>query len=208
MELLFIRHAESQFNAKETHDLDSALTKLGRKQAIDAAAFLKRKFDNIDEWEGYVSPFLRTLQTAKTINEHTNVKFKVDWGISEYGGDYSCTTNIFVPARKEKFPDFFKETTIEGWKMHSETEQELLNKTTKFLEKIQQVDGKYIIISHAMTIYTMINIIKGIMLVPKWDKRILNTSITWIVNNEIKYFARYVNSGKDPKPDGREILFA
>jgi hypothetical protein len=83
-ELLLIRHAESEFNAKETKDLDSALTRNGRRQAIEVSAFLKRKFDDIKNWRGFVSPLLRTLQTAKIIHEHTDIRFDVDFRLIEY----------------------------------------------------------------------------------------------------------------------------
>jgi len=205
MELLLIRHAESQYNAKETDHLDSALTKLGRKQTIDVSAFLKRKFDDIQEWDGLVSPFLRTLQTAKTIYEHTDLKFKVDWRIHEYGGDYACMTSFDIPNRKDKFPEFFEDTEVNSWKMIAEVKSDFFDRILKFVEWLQEYNGRYVIVSHAIPIYTMIYILKGIYRMPKWDRRILNTSVTWIWNNEIRYFARYVNSGKDPRPDGKEI---
>lgn len=205
MELLFLRHAESQWNAKESDHLDSAITKLGRKQAIEAAAFLKRKFDDIKEWNGIVSPFLRTLQTANIISEHTDLSFTADWGASEYGGDYQCHTEIEIPARKEKFPEFFKGINANSWQMTRELENVFFDRILKFIQQLKK-DEKYVIVSHAMPIYTMIYILKGIYVVPKWDRRILNTSVTWIKNGEMKYFARYVNSGKDPRPDRDEIL--
>lgn len=205
MELLIVRHAESKFNAKESNHLDSEITKLGSKQAIDVASFLKRKFDDINEWNGIVSPFLRTLQTAKAINDLTDLNFTVDWGVSEYGGGYSCRTEIEIPARKERFPEFFKGIDTNSWQMTTEPENIFFDRILKFIQQLKK-DKKYVIVSHAMPIYTMIYILKGVYVVPKWDRRILNTTVTWIKNGEMKYFARYVNSGKDPRPDRDEIL--
>lgn len=218
MEIILIRHAESEYNTKESRHLDSPITKNGRRQAIELSAFLKRKFDDISDWRGYVSPLLRTLQTAKIIHEHTEMRFDVEYRLVEYNNGssgYPYNFILDIPVRRDWFADFFRKVPPDQkfWRQEAEEEQILINRLTGYLNflKSEHPNDKIILVSHAMPIYTMIYLLKDIAIVPKWDRKILNTSVTWFTNVEnqpkCRYFARFVNSGRDPRPDGPVVPF-
>ena len=65
MELIIVRHGESEYNTDISESLDSSLTTEGILQVKKTAEYLK-KID-LSEFEGITSPYLRTLQTAKII---------------------------------------------------------------------------------------------------------------------------------------------
>lgn len=198
MNIVLIRHAESRFNLKETGNLNSGLSERGKIQANEVAAFLKRKFDDIDKWIGYVSPFTRTLETAKTIDAHTGIKFDIDFRIAEYAHPSSGyglkTLEIELPNKNK-------------WQQKPESEADFLYRLEAFIESLKEKDGQYVVVSHAMPIYTMIHILLGTPMIPQWDRKILNTSVTWFKENKLKYFARFVNSGNDPRIDSDSISF-
>lgn len=86
MELILIRHAQSQNNAAPTEDRvpDPALTELGWEQAEQLAA-------RAPEWKVdrlYCSPFLRTLQTMKPVCDTLRLKPEVRVDLHEVGGCY------------------------------------------------------------------------------------------------------------------------
>lgn len=206
MQLLLIRHGECQHNAKETDNLDSGLTKLGRKQSIELVAFLKRKWgDEMKEWKGFVSPFLRCLQTAQILWEHAEINFDVDWRLREWAhgsSGYHANTHVEVPNRKIKFPEFFHVDAPPSWNVPGENETHLLARMIEFTNFVKKSNyEKIIVISHAMPIYTMIYILKDVPMVPKWDRKITNTSVTWYEHDRIRYFAKFINTGNDPRGD-------
>lgn len=71
MNLFVIRHGESEHNIDRTvmahtHDSKHSLTELGQKQVQETAEFLKAKVN--EKAVLYCSPYLRTLQTARTVH--------------------------------------------------------------------------------------------------------------------------------------------
>lgn len=80
MDVYLVRHAQSESNAGLTTYLDSGLTPLGRRQAELTGERLKH--------EGitriFVSPLVRTLQTAEPICRHTGLRATAYPAICEY----------------------------------------------------------------------------------------------------------------------------
>ncbi|MDO4871039.1 MAG: phosphoglycerate mutase family protein [Candidatus Saccharibacteria bacterium] len=74
MNIIFMRHGEAEDNVSELLSSNllrcSTLTQNGKQQVIDSANLLEQ-VDKI-----YVSPLIRTLQTAKIVAE--NQKNKID----------------------------------------------------------------------------------------------------------------------------------
>ena len=81
MRIFLIRHGESTQNAQTNFanlpDFKVSLTEKGQEEANECGKFLKAfcKKNNIDlnDAKMYVSPFERTRQTAKLVNEHLNI---------------------------------------------------------------------------------------------------------------------------------------
>jgi len=202
MELLLIRHAESNFNSRKSKHLDSKLTIRGRQQGRECAEFLSRNF-NLEKWQGITSPYFRTLATSKIISKRTQVPFKIDWRIREYGhksSGYAESTTIRVPERRDEFPEIFEGISANPeWNHGYETENNLLERLLDFIQELQSVGGKYIIVSHGVPIYTMIHILNGSHYVPAWDRQILNTSVSHFEEDHFHYIAKFVNTGEDPR---------
>jgi broad specificity phosphatase PhoE len=199
MELILVRHAESLFNTRESKHLDAQLSKRGVRQCQEVANYLSKKLEN--EWHGFVSPYFRTLATANAIRKETGIEFDIDWRIREFsnGAGYTRNTHFDVEFRPELFPEIFRDMENPNWVATFETGEDLIDRLLDFWCELKEKDGKYIMVSHAMPIYTMYNLINGTHTIPKWDKKILNTSVTHFIDEECNYFAKFVNSGVDPR---------
>lgn len=208
MEVILVRHAESLFNAhkpKITH-MDTWLTDLGVEQAEDCAFFLQNQFGNMSDWQGFVSPYLRTLQTARIIHEETRVPFEIDWKLREFGSkEFSGFAEMpFHVRNRSDDPDlgvFFSEDVDpdkDGWLHFEETKEDLLARCVQFVDSLPE--GKNFIVSHGATILALHSVLMGNRLtVPEWDRSILNTTITWHKDGQCKWFARFVNKCADPR---------
>ena len=86
MEVILIRHGQSESNARLTTELDAKLTPLGESQAAAVADYLISKpiLTNVANVEVYVSPFRRTLQTCLPLCERTGLRAHVYPEMCEY----------------------------------------------------------------------------------------------------------------------------
>lgn len=135
MQIVFIRHAESHNNfmyhthrSNEGRLVDPPLSALGQKQVVELANFLSDhkvefNFDRI-----FISPFLRTLQTAAAFEHlYPDIPKTVWMWIHEGGGCFEIESEeprvtVGDPGMTrsemlEKFPQFMpsEEITEEGW---------------------------------------------------------------------------------------------
>lgn len=133
MKIFFIRHAESEnnknwfFHRDNTGRLnDPYLSDLGQQQVGCLTSFLSEHLEEFDFTRMYISPFLRTLQTAAAF-EHLYDIPKTVWTPIHEGGacfeiDEETNEHIGTPGmgRTEilaKFPNFSvsEEIDDEGW---------------------------------------------------------------------------------------------
>ena len=106
MRIHFIRHAESTNNKLlffnkllEEHVSDPPLSELGQRQAKALGKFLAENREDFNFDRIYISPFLRTLQTAAAFTDLYPEVPKTVWpDIHEYGG---CMR--IDPVKKERF---------------------------------------------------------------------------------------------------------
>ena len=80
MDIYLVRHGESEANAGLTMDLDSHLTALGKKQAAATA----ERLATAGITQAFISPFMRTLETAQPICERSQIQASLDPLICEY----------------------------------------------------------------------------------------------------------------------------
>lgn len=152
-ETIIIRHAETFYNRNESTDLDSNLTPRGIKQAEGVAAYLAESKDG-QGFTGFVSPFLRTLETALAIHKATGIPFKVYPSICEYGANWSRVPyRISVPSRQESYPMF-------DWSLFSESKLFTSETFEQFLDRIKAVAAvkrpeKSLFVSHGAVVYTL-----------------------------------------------------
>lgn len=134
MRIHFIRHAESANNKLlyfnkplEGRVPDPPLSSLGQRQAQALGEFLKENRDDFPFDRIYISPFLRTLQTAAAFTDLYPDTPKIVWpGIHEYGGcihinpvtkERSAHTGMTRAEIQAQFPEYRidESVTDEGW---------------------------------------------------------------------------------------------
>ena len=116
MKIFLIRHGESIQNTKESYgksipDSKIVLTNKGKEQARKAGEFLKdfceKENIDLDKARMWVSPFERTRETARIINESLNIKdVKEDIALIEQR--YGLFSDDYLDNLKERFPEEFK----------------------------------------------------------------------------------------------------
>ena len=116
MKIFLIRHGESMQNTGENFDIKLPdhkvyLTKEGENQADLAGKFLKEFTleNNIDISNAtlWVSPFTRTRQTAKIINNHLNIK-DVKEDITLIEQRYGLFSDNPIEECRKRFPEQFE----------------------------------------------------------------------------------------------------
>lgn len=176
MEVCLIRHAESEFNTKESQDLDSRLTLKGLTQAYHTAKFLKTYFK--DCRAVIASPFQRTWQTAQIISFWNDYYMIEDWRLREH--IYALTGYV---------ADQFPLTIDTGSKQYVleevDTDESILERLKDFWNSLDK-NGKYVIISHGTPVHALIEIAKGNHVLPKWDKSVGNCSITHVIDGKVE----------------------
>lgn len=135
MQLVFIRHAESINNyeyfkhrSNEGRLLDPPLSELGAKQALELRDFLAEHKEEFNFDRIYISPFLRTLQTADAFAHlYPDIPKQVWMWIHEGGGCFEIESEepritVGMPGltrsqMMEQFPQFTptEEITEQGW---------------------------------------------------------------------------------------------
>lgn len=182
---ILIRHAQSLLNTDETQEHDADLSKKGNSQLYGLNNYLFEILGSQwkeSDFKGYVSPFLRTLKTANSIN---NINFKVDFRIAEKpDNSYKKLLISNIPKKEKDFPKF-------DWSLFPE-ELDCINRTLegyhKLLEQfIHDLAPNSIIVSHLSPILDLANK----LLICDKDKEyinhklITNCSITVIQNGKL-----------------------
>ena len=173
MNLYLIRHGESTQNTKENFEnrlpgFMVSLTDKGSRQCEDAGLFLNNylKENEIDIQNAvmWVSPFLRTRQTAHIINSYLNVgDVREDYSLIEqnYGlfSDRSVRRNSML--FKDEF-DYYDSYYQNGGKFYAklpqgESPMDVALRTRQFLSMVDLEDkGPLFVISHGTTIRTIV----------------------------------------------------
>ena len=185
-EVILIRHAESYYNVQETEHLDSNLTLRGAHQAKAAAEYLEESKD-AEGFQGFVSPFQRTLDTALLVHLKTGVPFKVWPTISEYGATWSTVPyKIHVPNREDSFPMFdWSDYKKKGETFTAETFHQFLDRMQKIIKT--HLPEKTLIVSHGAIVYTLIDLLTGGGYLDESYSQVTNASITKLKNDRPVY---------------------
>lgn len=173
MKLFLIRHGESMQNTKENYkiglpDHKVYLTEKGKQQAKEAGLFLKEyiKEHNIilDNATLWISPYERTRETAKIINEHLNIKnIKEDITLIEQ--QYGLFSDKEIETIKNIYPEafnFYDNYYQNDGRFYAklplgESPFDVALRTKQFLETIFRDDSTTLfIVSHGATIKTLI----------------------------------------------------
>ena len=212
MELYLIRNGESTQNTKEnfTKRLPGfmvSLTDKGASQCEDAGLFLKNYLEekdiDIQNAIMWVSPFIRTRQTADIINSYLNIDdIREDYSLigQNYGlfSDRSAARNRML--FKDEF-DFYDSYYQNGGKFYAklpqgESPMDVALRTRQFLSMVDLEDkGPLFVISHGTTIRTIV--MNTFNYSPEWfnaEPTMENCSIRLI--NKDTMMDEYIYGGK------------
>lgn len=186
--VILIRHAESRHNAKLTSDLDSDLTDRGHQQAERVAHFLYEM--GLRGYFGFVSPLLRTLKTARYIEQATGLPFMVNELISEHS-DYYPPEGLHIPCRQEDYDDFFWSDLCERKQLYYEREpnEQFINRLKIFFNKLPH---NSVIVTHGSCVTTLIEIAMGVDVkeVPEWNEGVGNATVTLVKNGTLVWMSK------------------
>jgi len=205
MRLFLIRHGESIQNTKENYQLGLPdhkvyLSALGKKQSNEAGIFLKKyclenniDLDNAVLW---VSPYERTRETAKIINEQLNIK-KVKEDITLIEQRYGLFSDKEIDLIKKLYPEEFKfydnyyqnDGKFYAKLPQGESPYDVALRTKQFIEIIfRDKEENLFIVSHGTTIRTII--MNWFHYSPEWfnsEPNMENCSIRLIDYDSEKY---------------------
>lgn len=207
MELLIIRHAESQYNVGHTTRLNSQLTTNGYIQAMLTAEWLNVNFDGLEEFKPLTSPYFRTLQTAYCLYEATDLEpFHIEPHLREYhikkDHDELKKGGICIPTEMFVFDQFhWPNMMLMGYYFKNETLDEFFARMKEFFDSLDK-NGKYLFVSHGATCRTLHTLSIGedlsdlkeryLRCDPSDKNSIKNASITWVKEGHTEWFSKVV----------------
>ncbi len=160
MEILLLRHGQSEANAGLTEFLDSPLTPLGRAQAGLTAERLRGE----GLTRAYVSPLRRTLETIRPLCEATHLPAEVYADVCEYFSTnypgYKTFPGLTPAQIQEQFPfAFFGDTfpcSDAWWPQELEDDTRMYARAVRvrdaLLELYAHTEERLLIVSHAETV--------------------------------------------------------
>lgn len=213
MKIFLIRHGESIQNTKENYELKLPdhkvyLTEEGKKQAKQTGEFLKEYIQknniNIDNATLWISPYERTRQTAKIINESLNIK-KIKEDITLIEQRYGLFSDTEISISKEKYPEEFKfydNYYQNNGKFYAKLPQgegpyDVALRTKQFLDTIFRDDADTLfVVSHGTTIKTII--MNWFHYSPEWfnsEPNMENCSVRLIESDNKQSKENYIYKG-------------
>lgn len=160
MEILLVRHGQSEANAGLTDFLDSPLTALGREQAQATAERLRGE----GLTKAYVSPLRRTLETIRPTCEAIDRPAEVYADVCEYFSarhpGYLTFPGLTPTQIQKEFPfTFFGDTfpcSDAWWPQESEDDALMYARAVRVRDALlglyANTDERLLIVSHAETV--------------------------------------------------------
>lgn len=168
MDIIFIRHGETEDNIKKVYSRkEASLSAKGKEEILK----IREKVKNILYSKVYVSPLKRTKETLELLD----LKAIEDRRIEEYdfgifaGKSYEEIREIYPKETKYWAEDYINYKIPKG-----ESFKSFYVRVTNFLEEISQEDGKILVITH---------------------EGVIKASLCWVFNS-IEYFYKFkINNG-------------
>ena len=182
MRLILIRHGESEYNLRLSRSLDSSLSKFGEQQVLQTAININH-MKGPTQFAGHTSPYRRTLETAAIIQSQTGIPFKVMLGPREVMTIYDYCK---IGNHSKDFPqfDWSNFTTDPEIEFQHEKDEEYLDRVEGYIQNELEEPGT-IVVSHGMTVVTMMELAMGIRRVPSSYFYVDNASITHVVDGRL-----------------------
>lgn len=160
-EIFLIRHGESQYNTGNANCLDSALTETGMSQCIKTSIWLTSNIE-LEEFVGFTSPYLRTLQTASVISLISDVRFSVNDNIREFR--FFQHEDVKIDNRSIMFSNlqWNKDWLVESKTFQFEEFDQIVDRAYVFLNSLEErhID-KAIVVSHGIPIVVIEKLLTG-----------------------------------------------
>jgi probable phosphoglycerate mutase len=153
--IILIRHGETEWNVEGRYQgqLDSPLTKRGKKQAKINAQKVKKLFDTFDNIKIFSSPLGRTKSTAVIVSKELGVDFNkiiFDDRIAEF--NYGMLEGKTKGYCKENHSDIIEAREINKWFYQikrGESYELVANRVKEWLDELDD-SGTTIVITHEM----------------------------------------------------------
>ncbi|MBC8586810.1 histidine phosphatase family protein [Paratissierella segnis] len=164
MRLYITRHGTTEWNIEKRLQGwgDSPLTEEG----INRAVSLGESLADVDFDIIYTSPQKRAMETAKLIMGNKNTKIITHDGLKELR--FGIWEGMELDEINEKYPEeyyLYRNRPELYIPIDGESFKDLFNRVESFLEELKAVDYRNVlIVTHGMTIKTLITIIKGLTL--------------------------------------------
>lgn len=187
-EIYLVRHGQTEWNLQKRYQGsgDSPLTELGIKQA----KALSKKLNGIHFDAICCSPAGRAHTTAQIINADRNLEIAIinDFQEINVGKWEGCLYEKMKNDNPELYHGFWESPDL-FILAYGETFSDVAERVhTAFLKIIEENTGKRIlIVSHAVTLKSLLNKINGVPLNRFWENKLYQTSLSIIEANNNEF---------------------
>jgi 2,3-bisphosphoglycerate-dependent phosphoglycerate mutase len=155
MDLILIRHGQSQYNADQTGGEDAPLTELGRMQARRVGTYLAARFD-IDAL--YASTYSRARETAEIVNSFLGLELRLEPDLREAAYEYGAGLRLF-PDPCAAFAPHPAIGTQDISEYYVEFQARVIGALNRILAA--HSEGQVAVVSHGGTMGTIIRTLAG-----------------------------------------------
>jgi 2,3-bisphosphoglycerate-dependent phosphoglycerate mutase len=155
LDLILVRHGQSQYNFDQTGGEDAPLTELGRLQAERVGKYLAARFQVSAL---YASTYVRARETAEIINISLGLELKLDSDLREAKYEYGAGLSLFAdPTAALDSHPAVRPQDISAYYEHFQAR--VIGAFKRILAA--QQEGQVAIISHGGTMATIIRTLAG-----------------------------------------------
>ena len=160
MKTYFVRHGQSEYNVGLTDKFNSNVTPKGIEQATRAAMTLRDEITDPETYQGYTSPYVRCLQTARILQQRTGIKFKVVQEIGETPEEVHRNVSALVYRLEDLYPEFdWRHFPKASYDYGNESDQAYLDRLNAFLKTLAGETRNTLVCSHMTPTIHMIRAI-------------------------------------------------
>ncbi len=159
MEIFFVRHGQTAFNAKHVHQLpESPLNEKGRQQAHTVGQYLvSQSIDTL-----FASPLVRARETAEIIESHVNVPIMPLPSVAEFRRPDSLYGKKHASLASFRYlKDFFWQRDNNDWQHEgAENMFDIRNRIHDAKDAIGESKGdRVVVVSHAIFMNLFVELI-------------------------------------------------
>ncbi len=155
LDLILVRHGQSQYNVDQTGGEDAPLTELGRMQARRVGAYLATRFE-IEAL--YASTYVRAHETAEIINSFIGLELQLDPDLRESAQDFAGGLTLFSnPVGSLEPHAAFRPEDISDY--YAGFQARVIGAVQRILSRHEK--GQVVLVSHGGVMATIIRSLTG-----------------------------------------------